>query len=367
MCKNTLVHGQDRIKVVYGGNMKRTSKHAPATTLADPSDFADVYTPVQDTKVSENDVMDIIDEANGGVPKSDTLTTDTSMGGTPLSFGLPSLSATPNCDFQPLQSDGSFLPELNSMQELVPQFPTVSESSVNVSAPSVLAADMDFTQNGDSSSSQWMTDFLKKNDILNSANTDSSDPQAVVPYDPLLAAANAKFEDDDFEPAAIEYSSWDEKQRERVRVQPPETIDKITDFELAYIDLADLMRLMKSAGYTEEQIRQTKVKRRKLKNRNSARGSATKKRSQFNTIANTNKQLSDMVQDLRSRNTALMNANTRLQRATEQARIVAVEAVRERKAYQQELERLTTLLSTLTGSGHGEATSPINDDVPFVQ
>lgn len=348
--------------------MKRTGKHTQAATLAEQADFADVYTPLQDTKVNENDVMDIIDDATSGVQKSDSLSGDAVMGTSPLSFGLPTLSATPNCDFQPLQSDGSFLPELNPMQDMVPQFPTVSESNlINVSAPSVSAADMDFAQNGASSNSQWMTDFLKKNDFLNSETDDSSDPQAVVPYDPILAAANTKYEDDDFEPPALEYSSWDERQRDRVRVQPPETIDKITDFELAYIDLADLMRLMKSAGYTEEQIRQTKVKRRKLKNRNSARGSATKKRSQFNTIATTNKQLSDMVQDLRSRNTALMNANTRLQRATEQARIVAVEAVRERKAYQQELERLTTLLSSLTGSSTGDATSPINDDVPFVQ
>lgn len=216
---------------------------------------------------------------------------------------------------------------------------------------------LDFAPNG---SASWM-DYLKKD-----LDADTEDTGAVVPYDPVSAAANSalKFDEDDL--PAFEYSSWDEHQRVRVRVEPPETIAKITDFELAYIDLSDLMKLMEKAGYTPEQVRQTKIKRRKLKNRNSARGSATKKRSQFNTIATTNKQLSDMVSDLRNRNHALSSANGRLQRQTEQARIIAAEAVKERKRYQAEIERLTMMLDGMNDSG---SVSPGGSDseIPFVQ
>ena len=55
-------------------------------------------------------------------------------------------------------------------------------------------------------------------------------------------------DDMDDEKGDDEHSAWDAEMREKVRRHPPKSIDKITDLELAYIDLKDLQTLMEKAG-----------------------------------------------------------------------------------------------------------------------
>lgn len=184
---------------------------------------------------------------------------------------------------------------------------------------------------------------------------------AILPYDDTQQGNFAKPSRIKREPGlatdlnelpAIEFSSWDAAERDRVKRSPPSTIEGISDLELAYIELKDLNRLMEKAGYTEEMKKATKVRRRKVKNRNSAKGSATKKRSQFHSITATNKQLLDVVSELQNRNDALTSANTELQQQTEHAKQVAEQALREKEAFQREIARLTEALGKLESSPH---------------
>jgi hypothetical protein len=153
--------------------------------------------------------------------------------------------------------------------------------------------------------------------------------------------------DDDFDVQALEYPGWDNAQREKIRLNPPQSMKTITDFELAYVDLKQLNALMDKDGYTEEQKKQAKLRRRKVKNRTSAKGSATKKRTQYNSIAQTNKQLLTVVSELQNRNTKLTSANSELQQRTEEAQQLAAVALHEKEVFQHEIDRLTSLLSQM--------------------
>jgi len=187
---------------------------------------------------------------------------------------------------------------------------------------------------------------------------------AIMPYNPATAPrVKREAAEDDFGVPALEYAGdadgesgavgsgasdgWDLQQREKINLNPPKSMSTITDLELAYVDLKHLNTLMDKAGYSEEQKKQAKVRRRKVKNRHSAKGSATKKRTQYNSIAQTNKRLVDFVTELQSRNTRLASHNQELLEQTEEARRVAEEAVQEKEAFQREIDRLTALLGQM--------------------
>eukprot|EP00038_Savillea_parva_P007355 m.169526 g.169526 ORF g.169526 m.169526 type:complete len:518 (-) comp13113_c0_seq1:294-1847(-) len=178
---------------------------------------------------------------------------------------------------------------------------------------------------------------------------DDASDGAIMPYSrrPNLGGVKLEVDELDMDLPALEFSGWDAQQREKVRKNPPKSMKTITDLELAYVDLKDLNTLMDKAGYTEEQKRQTKIRRRKVKNRNSAKGSATKKRTQYHSIAQTNKQLLDVVTELQNRNTQLASANNELLQQTEQARQIAEQALKEKERFQREIDRLTRLLGNM--------------------
>eukprot|EP00040_Diaphanoeca_grandis_P012676 m.64265 g.64265 ORF g.64265 m.64265 type:complete len:167 (+) comp23404_c1_seq1:93-593(+) len=161
--------------------------------------------------------------------------------------------------------------------------------------------------------------------------------------------------DDDLH--AIEYSSWDQKEDQNQKVEPPDSIHSITDMQLAYIDLKVLMDLMQKAKYTDKQIQETKARRRKIKNRNSAKGSANKRRVQMNSISNVNKKLVQVVTGLKQQNNKLQGDNAHLQEAAERAQQEAIRATHERQRYEAEVQRLTDLVKLLSdnklGNGHG--------------
>jgi len=195
----------------------------------------------------------------------------------------------------------------------------------------------------------------------------------IVQYNPAAAAAAAsaaevmpRFKLEPLDPhtagelPALEYGNWGAAEREAVKVAPPDSMDTITDMQLAYIDLKDLHRLMAEARYTPEQIKDTKLKRRRLKNRNSAKGSATKRKTQMNSQKTTNERLAQVVTDLQNQNEKLVGVNAKLLAQTEEARRVAAAAVAEREHFQRELQRMSAMLQSMSASTNATHTARLS-------
>lgn len=192
--------------------------------------------------------------------------------------------------------------------------------------------------------------------------------QAMMPYDPKVAMEASKrapgnqlvlmdspdvemLEEIDQKPAvgALEFSSWEQKEEaDHKNIKPPDSIEDITDMQLAYIDLKVLMELMHKANYTEQQVIATKARRRKIKNRHSAKGSANKRRVQMTSISNVNKQLVQVVTGLKQKNDKLQGDNLQLQQDAVRAQQEAAKATEERKRYEAEVNRLTELVKFLS-------------------
>ena len=85
----------------------------------------------------------------------------------------------------------------------------------------------------------------------------------------------------------------------------PLTISDASDHQLAFGDLKKLMAMMRGAGWPEAKIQAAKIRRRKLKNRTSAKGSTIRKRHEFGNLAEENKQLADTFGSLLQKITVL--------------------------------------------------------------
>jgi len=99
----------------------------------------------------------------------------------------------------------------------------------------------------------------------------------------------------------------------------PDNFDDLTENQLAYIDRKKLEQLMHKAKFTEQQIKEVKLRRRKLKNRRSAKLCTSKKKMQTGQIVETNNVLMAEMQRCRTENVAL-KAQVEAQR-TEIARL----------------------------------------------
>lgn len=92
------------------------------------------------------------------------------------------------------------------------------------------------------------------------------------------------------------------KGRKRKAVQPltstARTYDELTDDQIAFMDFKELMRLMLAAGLTRQDIAETKARRRRLKNRQSARLCSNKKRELCNELSSKNSELHDTIERL---------------------------------------------------------------------
>jgi len=83
--------------------------------------------------------------------------------------------------------------------------------------------------------------------------------------------------------------------------------EDLTDEDIAFMDFKELTRLMNAAGLSRQAIAETKARRRRLKNRQSARLCSNKKRELCNELATDKQKLLD---DLKS----LQQAHAKLQR-----------------------------------------------------
>lgn len=88
----------------------------------------------------------------------------------------------------------------------------------------------------------------------------------------------------------------------------------LTDEQLATIDFKELTRLMTEAGLTNEDILETKARRRRLKNRLSARVCSNKKREKCSELTETNRSLINRITDLEKENNRLRQENSSLKK-----------------------------------------------------
>lgn len=110
--------------------------------------------------------------------------------------------------------------------------------------------------------------------------------------------------------------------------------EDLTDHQLATIDFKVLMDLAARAGLNNEELSEVKAKRRRLKNRLSARICSNKKREKCSELEETNKQLCAQVKTLTSENSRLQNMN--------------VVYAKDLDEYQQEVARLNRRIEHLT-------------------
>lgn len=188
--------------------------------------------------------------------------------------------------------------------------------------------------------------------------------RTIVPYNPAVAAKQKPPEtlSDLLEwvglPAnELEYSTWSDREPKQTNFVPPENVRDITDEQLGIIDLKLLVKLMEKAGYTEDEMQATKTRRRKIKNRNSAKGSANKRRVQMNSIATVNDKLIQVVSGLKSQNDKLQNTNKELIQQMAIAQHEAEKAREERERYQAEINRLADLVKALSQTKISDSSS----------
>lgn len=117
--------------------------------------------------------------------------------------------------------------------------------------------------------------------------------------------------------------------RASVRVTPSrrrkkaEFLNNITDDELTALEIPQLIRFGKMAGFAEDRIKELKIRRRKLKNRCSARGSAQKRRTEFRSVVSSHQELEDEYVRLQQEHTALLRTHGMLMAQAQAVRQIA--------------------------------------------
>eukprot|EP00039_Didymoeca_costata_P030417 m.29440 g.29440 ORF g.29440 m.29440 type:complete len:423 (-) comp8102_c0_seq1:1023-2291(-) len=164
---------------------------------------------------------------------------------------------------------------------------------------------------------------------------------------PMSAIGYNEFEDEtgsDTDFKALEFSTWDDKQAQNSLQHLPDRFEDLTDYQLAFIDRVKLRQLMEKAGLTPKEMQEVKVRRRKLKNRQSAKNAVGKKKRQFQGLAAANSQLSNTVDKLKRQNAVLQGRNKQLEQSFAKAAQLARQAARERELYEAEIRRLTAMV-----------------------
>lgn len=119
----------------------------------------------------------------------------------------------------------------------------------------------------------------------------------------------------------------------------------LTDEQLATIDFKELTRLMKDAGLSEAQISESKAKRRRLKNRLSARVCSNKKREKCTELTGTNLQLQQRIKELERENKKLRKETDSLTGLNHQLSKAASDASQETLQLRTHVQHLSQLLA----------------------
>jgi len=111
------------------------------------------------------------------------------------------------------------------------------------------------------------------------------------------------------------------KRRKRKAAQPISTNARcfadLTDDDIAFMDFKDLTRMMTAAGLSRQEIAETKARRRRLKNRQSARLCSNKKREMCQELATEKSKLQDQMNLLQQQYTRLQRDHSALKQQYE--------------------------------------------------
>ncbi len=122
------------------------------------------------------------------------------------------------------------------------------------------------------------------------------------------------------------------------------TFWQLTDDQLATIDFKELMRLMRDAGMSEKQITEAKARRRRLKNRLSARVCSNKKREKCTELSEANSTLKSRITSLDTENRNLRSENQRLLEINAAMSKLNTEQGREIQSLKTQVQQLSMLL-----------------------
>mmetsp|Transcript_9747 Transcript_9747/g.29486 ORF Transcript_9747/g.29486 Transcript_9747/m.29486 type:complete len:215 (+) Transcript_9747:361-1005(+) len=114
----------------------------------------------------------------------------------------------------------------------------------------------------------------------------------------------------------------------------------IPDSELVNADLKALQAQMVQAGYSLDEMEETKVRRRRLHNRLSARLSASRRQNKHEAVVRSNERLRAERKELRERVAELEDANEQLLQQVHDARASADAERRAADALRREIEKL---------------------------
>lgn len=126
-------------------------------------------------------------------------------------------------------------------------------------------------------------------------------------------------------------------------------LSNLSDMELAELSMPEFLQLAEATGTSNEVIQEMKIRRRKLKNRHSARGSAQKRRGQFRTLAAANKKLELEYKRLKRQSAELVQAHDQM---VAHARLAQARATIETKEVHS-LTRMVDHLRSTLGSQEG--------------
>jgi len=126
------------------------------------------------------------------------------------------------------------------------------------------------------------------------------------------------------------------------REPQPQRLEDVSDNQLATMDFKILMKLMDKAGLTAEEVNEVKSKRRRLKNRLSARVCSNKKREKCSELEDTNRVLVQELNQLRHENERLRQESSSLQTALHKQ---ALDAAQEAAVLRVQIAQLTQLLA----------------------
>eukprot|EP00041_Stephanoeca_diplocostata_P041323 m.1643228 g.1643228 ORF g.1643228 m.1643228 type:complete len:302 (+) comp57319_c0_seq1:267-1172(+) len=124
------------------------------------------------------------------------------------------------------------------------------------------------------------------------------------------------------------------------------SLSTITDSELADLTMPELIQIAEVTRAPQDMVQDLKVRRRKLKNRSSARGSAQKRRHQFRVLAAANKKLESEYRHLKRQSEELLETHDQMVASAQSARARAAIETNEVQSLVRIVDHLRTTVSS---------------------
>lgn len=127
----------------------------------------------------------------------------------------------------------------------------------------------------------------------------------------------------------------------------------LTDNDLVRVDAKELLDEMERLGYSTKEKTDTKLRRRRLQNRHSAKLSAARKQGVYDHIAQANERLQAQMKELQER-------NAELERQALEERVVKDRLLFQADGYRREIGSLSAIVRNLCVPSDESAASSMN-------